>query len=200
MNQHATFPTKLMTVEEFLDWDGGGHVGKLELVEGQVRAMAPASDAHSTIQLNIGAAIHAHLRASKSGCRVGKEAPVVPPLRAKINARAPDLAVTCSPPSASKVYEAPILIIEVMSPSNEKETWESIHAMANATSLREIVVVQSTEVEARVFTRAADGSWPDHGAVTGPGGTIRMASIGFELSIADVYENTLLAEAAGSAG
>ena len=60
-----------MTVEEFFAWDGGGHVGKLERVEGIVRAMAPASANHSFIQGYIVTALKNHLRATGSRFRTG---------------------------------------------------------------------------------------------------------------------------------
>ena len=187
-----------MTVEEFFAWDGGGHVGKLELVDGRVRAMAPASDSHSTIQANIAGMIRNHLRATKRPCRVGTEAPVIPPMGQKKNARAADLAVTCAPPSDSKVYDDPILIVEVMSPSNEDATWETIHALANLTSLKEILVVGSTSVEASVYTRDANGAWPHNPVTTGAGGTVRLTCLDLDLSIAEIYEATLLAPDAGT--
>ena len=57
----TTLQTKpLMTLEEFFAWDGGGHQGKLELVDGVVRAMAPASATHAIIQGNLVYAIGAH--------------------------------------------------------------------------------------------------------------------------------------------
>ena len=39
--QPKTRPT--MTAEEFIAWGGDGHPGKLELVNGEVRAMSPAT-------------------------------------------------------------------------------------------------------------------------------------------------------------
>lgn len=196
MNEHAIVLQEPMTVEAFLAYDGGGHQGKLELVEGRVRAMAPASDAHSTIQGNLCAAIHAHLKSTGSRCRVGTEPPVIPPFQPKINARAADIAVTCTPPSDRKVFEDPILIVEVMSPSNEKETWESIHAIANAASLKEVAIVQSTVVDVQVCTRAANGAWPDAPVSYGAGETVHMTSLSLDIAIADIYANTLLQSAA----
>ena len=186
-------PATPMTVEEFFAWDGGGHPGKLELVEGQVRAMAPASATHGFIQTNIAGMIRAHLRGTKSRCRAGTEVPVVPPMHNKRNARAPDISVTCAPVSDSKVLEAPVLIVEIMSPGNEAETWESIRALADLASLREILVVQSTRVEAEVYTRDSSGAWPDEPVTTGAGGTVRLTCLDLGLAIAEVYEGTLLA-------
>lgn len=192
MSAERKTPEHRMTVEEFLDWDGGGHVGKLELVEGRVRAQQPASDAHSTIQANVARMIGNHLRGTRSRCRVGTEAPVVPPMRPKRNARAPDIAVTCAPPSTSRVYENPVLIIEIMSPGNQDDTWETISVLAHNMSLKEIVTVDSEVVDVQVFTRIADGNWPNEPVASGPGGTARLTSIDCDLPVAEIYENTLV--------
>jgi Uma2 family endonuclease len=198
MNAQLKFSPPPMTVDEFLTWDGGGHVGKLELVNGVVRARAPASDSHSTMQANIAGMIKHQLRKSKNLGRVGINPPVIPPMGQKKNARAPDLAVTCAPPSASKVYENPILIVEILSPSNPDATWETIHALANLTSLKEILVLQSTVMEAHVFTRAADGAWPYDPVVSGFGDTIQLTCLDLALPMADVYEGTIMAGESGA--
>lgn len=199
MTAPRTLPQQRMTVDEFLVWDGGGHVGKLELVEGRVRAQMPASDVHSTIQASLARLIGNHLEATRSPCRIGTEAPVVPPMRPKRNARAPDLAVTCTPPSASKVYDNPILIVEIVSPSNEDDTWETISTLATNLTLREIVVVQSETVEVQVFTRMADGNWPAEPVTSGPGGVVRLTTLDLDLAVGKIYAKTLLeTEAAGS--
>lgn len=181
-----------MTVEQFLAWDGGGHVGKLELVDGVVRAMAPASAVHSIIQLNIGTAINNHLRARNSPCRAATEAPVLPPMARRRNARAPDVSVTCAPITDSKTFDDPVLIVEVMSPDNEDDTWESIRAVATLPTMREILVVQSTRVEAEVYLRDAKGAWPDDPVSVGPGGRIRLASIDLTIPVSEMYEGTHL--------
>lgn len=192
--QTAAKIPSVMTVEEFLAWDGGGHVGKLELVEGVVRAMAPASATHGIIQGNIITAINTRLRASCSSCRAGTEAPIIPPLGKRINARAPDVSVTCSPPSSDGTFVDPILIVEVMSPSNEAETWESIHALAGLQSVKEVLVVQSTRVEVHVYRRDAKGAWlnvPDTAGDARDAG-IRLASVDLDLPVSEIYRGTLL--------
>lgn len=190
-SQSAARAKSPMTLEEFLAWDGGGHVGKLELVEGVVRAMAPASATHSIIQLNIGTAINNHLRAKQSPCRVGTEAPIVPPLHQRVNARAPDVSVTCSPPADNGTFVDPVLIVEVMSPSDEEDTWDSINALAGLQTLREVLVAQSTRVEVQIFRRDAKGAWisePD--TMVAITDTIRLASIDLDLAVAEIYRGT----------
>jgi Uma2 family endonuclease len=197
MDAQRKFQNLSMAVDEFLTWSGDGHQGKLELVEGRVRAQDPASVTHGYIQANIVIAVGNHLRAIGGPCRVATEPPVVPALRSKRNARAPDVAVTCSPPSDSKVMQSPVLIVEVLSPSNEDETWESISALASLTSLTEIMVVQSTSVEVQVFTRDAAGGWPQEPVVATAGGTVHLASVALDLPVIEIYRGTHL-EAAGS--
>lgn len=91
-----------MTVDEFRP-DGAGHIGKLELVEGRVRAMSPASGTHALVQGNLAGLLWAAFRARKSPCRVGTEAPISPRIHAD-DVRAPDLAVTCAPVTNDKTF------------------------------------------------------------------------------------------------
>ncbi len=185
-------PKPRMTVEEFFAWDGGGHVGKLELVDGVVRAMAPASATHSIIQGNLVYTIGAHLRGRGSPCRVAPEAPILPAIGHGVNARAPDVAVTCAPPSTSKTFDQPLLIIEVLSPGNENDTWESIRALAPLPTLTEIVVVGSESVSVEIYRKGAGGAWSEE-PERASGGKVRLNSIELDLAIADIYAGTHLA-------
>ena len=185
-------PQSLMTAAQFMDWDGGGLLGRLELVNGEVRAMSPASGTHSLIQANLAGLVWQHIRAKKLPCRVGTEAPVQPHLHANDNVRAPDLAVTCLPVSTSKTFQDPILIIEVLSPSNKRETWDSIYAMSTIPALIEIAIVDSERVRVEVLRRATDGSWPKTGEVSEPGDTFKLNSIAAEFPVAEVYAGTHL--------
>ena len=182
----------LMTVAEFLDWDGDGHQGKLELVNGEVVAMSPASGTHALIQANLAGLIWQHLRTTKRPCRVGTEAPVVPRFHSNKNVRAPDLAVTCAPATSDKVFPDPVLIIEVLSPSNQRETWESIWACATIQSLAEVVVVDSERVHIQVFRKTTDGGWPKDAEIVEAGSTLRIESIEAARPIAEVYAGTHL--------
>jgi Uma2 family endonuclease len=181
-----------MTVEDFLNWSGDGHVGKLELVDGVVRAMAPPSQTHGTIQANLARHIGNHLAARRSPCRVITEAPVVPRFKPETNARAPDLAVECAPPSTSRVLQKPTLIIELLSPSNADETWESIRAVANLPSVLEVMVVHSTEIRVETFLKDREGGWPAAPVVFDRlDAMVRLASIDAELPLADIYAGTV---------
>lgn len=181
-----------MTVQEFLDWDGGGLLGKLELINGEVRAMSPASGTHAIIQGNLAYLIGAHLRASSKPCRVGTEAPVVPRLHANDNVRAPDLAVTCSSETSGKTFPDPVLIIEVLSPSNHRETWESIIACATIPTLSEIAVIDSERRHVEVYRKDAQGAWPKDPEIVADDGVLRLESIEAGLPVAEIYSGTHL--------
>jgi Uma2 family endonuclease len=181
-----------MTVDEFLDWDGGGLVGKLELVNGEVRAMSPASGTHALIQANLAYLIGSHLRATKRPCRVGTEAPIVPRFHANDNIRAPDLSVTCQTSPPGKIFPDPVLIIEVMSPSNVKETWESIRACATIPALAEIMVVESERMSVDVYRKLPEGGWPTEPDEQVTSGSIKLLSIDAILELSEIYAGTHL--------
>jgi Uma2 family endonuclease len=112
-----------MTVDEFVVWDSGDRSGRSwQLVDGEPVAMAPGSANHGAIQGEIGRVIGNHLRAVHPGCRVIVAPGVIPHLNANRNFRIPDLGVTCSPPSADMMITDPVLLVEILSPSNEAET------------------------------------------------------------------------------
>ena len=182
-----------MTVAEFIDWEGDDTDRKFELVDGEPRAMAPASDTHGTMQATIAGILRAYLRQHRRGCRVVVEPGVVPRVGAATNMRVPDLAVTCSPnePGRRAVPE-PVLIIEVLSPSNETETRQNVWAYASIPSVREILLVRSTAIAAELLRRQSDGSWPalPQNSETGE---IALDSIGFTAPLTDFYEDTHLA-------
>jgi Uma2 family endonuclease len=180
-----------MTVEEFYDFDGGGHVGKIELVHGRLRMQSYASGGHATIQGNITMLIGNHLRAKRPGCRVGNEAGVVPTFDPKRNIRKPDISVTCTPHTkGERAYPDPILIVEVLSPTNANETWESIQACATIGSVIEILVVDSETVDVQVFRRDDKGIWPMEPERVPMGGTVRLTSLGLEMPVAEIYRGT----------
>ena len=177
-----------MTVEEFYDWDGGGHVGKLELVHGVVRAQSYASGGHGTMQGNLVTLIRNHLRAQGKGCRVGTEVGVIPTFDPTHNVRKPDLTVTCVPHTpGERAYPKPMLVVEVLSPSNQDDTWESIQACSTIGWVKEILVVDSELVDVRLFTRGADGMWPEDPALFVRGATLHLTSIGLDVAVDEIY-------------
>ncbi|HEY0836339.1 MAG TPA: Uma2 family endonuclease [Azospirillum sp.] len=187
----------LLSVEDFLDWPGDGTDTRYQLVAGEPQAMAPASEVHGTIQANAAFLLKSHLRSGRSGCRVVTEAPVAPRLSSDMDLRVPDLAVTCTPSvPESRIVQAPILIIEILSPSNERETRANVYACATIPSVREILLLRSTRVGAELFRRQADGAWPAEALAVDPGDAVTLESIGFHGRLLDFYDGTHLVQSA----
>ncbi len=180
-----------MTVAEFLDWPGDGTPDRHQLVDGEIRAMAPASITHGIIQANIARIVGNHLAGTR--CHVVTAPGVIPRVRSSANMRVPDLAVNCLPDQAGqRALPDPILIVEILSPSNEAETRENVWAFASIPSVREILLVRSADIGAELFRREADGSWPEQPGLIGETGELALDSIGFRAPLGAFYDDTHL--------
>ncbi len=150
-----------MTIEEFLDWSGDGSGKKFELVDGEPRAMAPASVPHGIIQANTGGLLGTHLSGTR--CYVVVEPGIIPRVRSDANIRVPDLAVSCEIANrGQRALTEPTLVIEILSPSNESETRENVWAYTTIPTVREILLIRSTRIAAELIRRGADGIWPSN--------------------------------------
>jgi len=137
-----------MTVAEFLKWDSQDDL-RYELVDGEPRAMAPASTVHGFLQNELGALIRNHMREKASGCEVVANPGVVPRLLSEHNVRIPDLAVTCSSLTPGQAtLSDPVLVIEILSPSNQAKTWTNVWAYTSIASVREILVLRADRIAA----------------------------------------------------
>jgi Uma2 family endonuclease len=186
-------PTR-MTVAEFLDWPGDGHPYLHQLIDGEPIAMAPPSEAHAAIQANLTGVLFGHLRMHRPGCRVVTNAGVVPRVRSRFNMRVPDLAVTCAPADRRRdALEDPILLVEILSPSNEAETREAVWSYTTVPSVAELLIVHSVEVAAELWRRESGGSWPADPTRLGAADRLELGSAGLEVPLRDLYAGTVLA-------
>jgi Uma2 family endonuclease len=175
-----------LTVTDFLAWcpeDGQ----RWQLIDGEPVAMAPARFRHAAIQAEVARLIGNHLAEQRSPCVVLAAPGVVPQVRAAWNFRIPDLGVTCSPPAANDLaMPSPVLLIEVLSPSNARDTWANVWAYTTIPSVREILILHTAEHRAELLRRGADGAWP-----AGPDqvtdGDLTLDSIGFTAPLAALY-------------
>ena len=185
-----------MTVDEFVAWDDarGGKHPKYQLVDGEVRAMAPASTAHGTIQANLARHLGNHLDKPGTRCHVVTEPAIETRVRAKLNMRIPDLGVSCLPGASGQIaLPDPILLIEIMSPGNKADTWGNVWAYTSIPSVREILIMQSTRIEALLLRRQTDGSWPADPETIGPDAELALTSIDFSMPLQAAYKKTYLA-------
>ncbi len=84
----------------------------------------------------------------------------------------------------------PILLIEILSSGNETLTWNHVWTYTIIPSVREILTIQSTRIEAEVPRRGPDGEWPMDPEIVDASGTLTLASVGFNALLADMYRIT----------
>jgi len=176
-----------MTVAEFLAW-APASPEHWQLVNGDPQAMAPASLVHGALQSELGRLIGNHLAATDSPCRVITAPGVVPRVLSDHNMRVPDLAVTCTPPAAGEyAITDPVLIVEILRPSKQAQTWSNIWAYTSIPSVREILILRTDRIAAALLRRQSDTTWPDRPADIEE---LTLESIGFTAAVADFYRTT----------
>ena len=177
-----------MPVAEFLAWNAPDGSERWELVEGQPRAMAPSSPRHGAIAAQVARLLGNYLVASQLECTVIIEPGVQPRVRADINVRIPDLGVTCAPISSDdRLLREPLVLIEILSPSNATDTWGNVWSYTTIPSVQEILVVHVAEERADLLTRQSDGTWPENPVQLTPGEEVVLASIGFTAPLSAIY-------------
>ena len=179
---------RLWTLREFLAFDDGTDT-RYELFDGQIVAMAPASDVHGALVARLALRIGGGLRPP---CEVVIEAGIVPPERADSWYEA-DLAVTCGGLTGQQFIAEPILIVEVLSPSTAATDRDrKLPDYRTIPSLQDILVVSSSEPRIEHFRREEDG-WKIHdlrGA-----GTLRLQALDLTLDLAELYAGLTLERA-----
>ena len=85
-----------------------------------------------------------------------------------------------------------MLIVEILSPSNAAETWSNVWTYTTIPSVREILILRTTEIGADLLRRQPDGLWPEQPAELRCG-TLTLESIGFTCELRALYRTTRLA-------
>ena len=176
-----------MTADQFMAWPGDGTGRPYQLVDGEPLAMAPPSQMHGLVQARLVIQLGNQLRARRPGCAVVIGPGVQPRPDMAHNVRVPDVAVTCAP-SGSRYVDEPVMIAEILSPSNARETREAVRACLSIPCLREVLILGSEKVMAELLQRGPNGDWPAEPAAIGPGETIELQRLGVSLSMAELYD------------
>lgn len=180
-----------MSVAEFLGWDPGDGQ-PWQLIDGEPKAMAPTSRTHSALQNELGRLIGNHLVEQRSPCSALSTPGIIPHVRSTHNFRIPDLAVTCSDYRMEEsALTDPVLVVEILSPSNQAETWANVWTYTTIPSVREILVLHSTEIAAELLRRLPDNGWPEKPKLIEEG-QLHLESIGFEVPLTALYRTTRL--------
>lgn len=179
-----------MTAQEFLDRPEDPDGTKYELVDGQLRAQSPASVRHGVIQATISRIIGNHFSVAGFKCVVANEPIVEVRVRANYNRRAPDLGITCRPITDDVEIPEPILLVEILSKSNWKETIDNIWAYTTIPSVQELLIVSSLGIEAQLLRRQDDGSWAPNLTRIDEADDVTLSSIGLTVPLKAFYEQS----------
>lgn len=162
---------------------------KHEYRQGEIYAMAGASDAHVTITLNLATLLRNHVRGT--GCRA-----YMADMKARIEEANifyyPDVMVTCDErdktPNDFKRY--PSLIVEVLSPTTQGfDRGDKFADYRTIETLQEYVLINQERVSVECFRRNSEGLW-----VLYPyqeGADVQFTSVDFRCPIAALYEDVL---------
>jgi len=178
-----------LTVEEYLELERAA-TEKHEFVDGEMVAMAGGSPRHSVISANVSGVIRNEK--GGSGCvTFSSDVRVCLDQRRLISY--PDVTVVCGPPEfldgKRDVIKNPTLVVEVLSPSTEDyDRGKKATFYRLMPSLREFLLIGQEPVFIEQNRRLPDGTWQIilHQELQG---TIRLDSIGADLSVASVYQD-----------
>jgi Uma2 family endonuclease len=158
---------KLLTADEFAKLPNPMDGSKQELVRGEVFTTAPPSFIHGIIQMNIGFALKAYVKQTKSG-RVTVESGVITELRPD-TVRGPDVTYWSFkqlPADHVPVVYANVaadLCVEVTSPGNTKQIMTRKVRGYFASGVKLVWVVDPEERTVTVYQQPGDGRvlWDD---------------------------------------
>jgi Uma2 family endonuclease len=181
-----------LTPDEYLQLEDASNI-KHEYIDGQVYAMAVASDPHVTIAGNLFALLRSHVRGS--GCRV-----YIADMKARIEPLNrfyyPDVMVTCDPRDreTSTYKRFPSLIVEVLSDSTEAfDRGDKFVDYQELESLCEYVLINTKRQRVECFRRNEQGLWVLQ-SYTPQQTSFRLDSVGFESTLEALYEDVTFAE------
>jgi len=176
---------KLLTVEEFLDCCPNDQ-RHYQLIDGVIVAMAPPAIPHQIIAGNLTGEIYAATRANRPNCTVRSQAGIAPQGVLGRNHFETDITVTCEAGGYRGIAAEPVLIVEIQSPSTERDDhFVKLPEYQAIPSVMEILYVESETVGATVYRRQVDG-W-DAIEIAGPAARLELYTIGLDIRLAAVY-------------
>ncbi|MBZ0283022.1 MAG: Uma2 family endonuclease [Anaerolineae bacterium] len=186
-----------ITPEEYLKAERASET-KHEYYDGEIFAMAGASENHILIVGNTFASLHSQLR--KRPCKAYANDMRTRSVGKKFYAY-PDIVIVCGTPQfEDKELDTllnPTVIIEVLSPSTEKyDRGEKFWQYRKLDSLQEYVLISQDKTHIEYYVRRA-GGWVLHDVI-GLEAQFTLESIDCTLTLADVYEKVIFDAEEGS--
>ena len=177
-----------LSPEEYLAAEQDSPI-KHEYIQGQVYAMAGASDAHVTIALNAATLLRNHVRGT--GCRV-----YMADMKAQIESLNsfyyPDVMVTCDARDRDSTYfkRYPCLVVEVLSATTEAfDRGNKFADYRQLESLQEYVLINTEKMSAECFRLNREGRWVLYPYTQDE--EVHLASVDFRCPIAALYEDVI---------
>ena len=154
----ASSQNSYLTPEKYLQLESSSDI-KHEYFDGEIFAMAGATDTHVTIALNMAILLRNHLRGS--GCQV-----YISDMKVRIESKNrffyPDVIVTCEAEvrEYSTYKKLPRLIIEVLSDSTEAfDRGDKFADYQSIPTLQEYVLINTKKARIECFRRTDDDLW-----------------------------------------
>ncbi len=164
---------------------------KHEYVNGEVYAMAGATDAHVTIAGNLFAMLRSYMRGT--GCRV-----YIADMKLRVELRNcfyyPDILITCDGRDAeTPTYKRfPKLIVEVLSASTEAfDRGNKFFDYQTLDTLEEYVLINTQHQRVECFRRNSEGLWVLQ-SYSPTDETFELQSLAFQDNLDALYEDVTL--------
>ena len=138
----SAYPDRLMTSDEFIEWAMRQQSGRYELVGGRVIAMTPERARHNLAKIAVLMALREGVNRAGLPCTVYTDGMTV--VIDKHHSREPDAAVQCGvqPQPDALVLNAPVIVVEVVSPSSERDdTGSKLVEYFSVASIQHYIIV-----------------------------------------------------------
>lgn len=173
--------------QSYLAWEAEQST-KHEYHDGEVFAMAGASDAHVTVAGNVYMALRNHLRGSPCSVFISDMKLRVEEDNAFFY---PDVFVTCADSDRGQSHSksAPVLVVEVLSPATSAyDRGAKFAAYRKLPTLREYALIDPERLSLDLFRREGDSKrWVLHPIEAG--GHVEWASVGLQVPLEALYED-----------
>ena len=172
-----------ITPERFLGWVSGRDE-RYELVEGRVVMMAGAGRRHDKIVVSLTAALHPQIAKGPSQTFTGDTYIAV----SDHTRRMADLGVDCgNPADHAMTADAPVLLIEVLSPTTSGfDVTVKLAEYQALGSVQYILLLDTETPSVHLYRRGEDLRWADE-IVEGLDASFDLVKLDVRLTLADIY-------------
>ena len=177
-------PMRTLSLAEYLDWEKD-QPDRHEFCRGEIFAMIKGKRGHGRLVANLMRHLGNHL--DDTPCQAFSEN-----MKVQVGNDVvlyPDVFVTCESEfdAGQAVFTAPILVIEVLSPSTQAyDRSQKFAFYRQLASLREYALVDPDTYRVEVFRLGDDGLWNLFDMSGGP--AVELASVGCSVTLADLFK------------